>query len=380
MGSACACTAVTGTKGEAVTFTRASSGTCLKGSTTTGISNGDMVACSSDQPRVMYGGDGTGPLGLLVEDTRTNLVLRSQELENAAWADFAAPSAPTITANAATAPDNTATAERFQIPATAAAEASGRFNTVSIGGAGTNTCSMWVRGNGTSGTVDLVKYNSGAATHDDAACAYVASGWSYCATPFANGTASTFACYFGNLGAFTGVARGAADVFIWGLQGEAGATPSSYIATAGVGVGRAIEVPYFAASSYPNGSLAATLVGKGFAAGVGEVTWLSLSVTAAYDRLLLFDASANRGRLYAAGGTNALVVGVGPAANVPTRAAGDWAGTAANVYYGGSSGAASIAAPNTQNRLYLGNYNGGFGFANGVIKDVCLDPSPSRCR
>ena len=43
MGEACSCVDVTGTKGEALTFTRASTATCVKGSPTTGIANGDLV-------------------------------------------------------------------------------------------------------------------------------------------------------------------------------------------------------------------------------------------------------------------------------------------------------------------------------------------------
>ena len=87
MGAPCACTTPTGAKGEALTFTRASNGTCTKtttgGLTTTGIANGDLVVCSSNQPRVEY--DSQGVLGLLVDSAGTNSVLRSQEVNNAAW-------------------------------------------------------------------------------------------------------------------------------------------------------------------------------------------------------------------------------------------------------------------------------------------------------
>jgi hypothetical protein len=53
MGTACACTTPTGAKGEALTFTRAGDATCSKqGLATTGIANGDLVACTGNQPRV----------------------------------------------------------------------------------------------------------------------------------------------------------------------------------------------------------------------------------------------------------------------------------------------------------------------------------------
>ena len=67
MTDECTCASPTGTKGETLTFTRASAGFCTKGNEWTGIDNGDLVSCSTDQPRVMRGGDGTGAKGLLVE-------------------------------------------------------------------------------------------------------------------------------------------------------------------------------------------------------------------------------------------------------------------------------------------------------------------------
>ncbi|MFT3866836.1 MAG: hypothetical protein QM729_21445 [Solirubrobacterales bacterium] len=104
MGSECACTTPTGAKGETMTFTRASAATCTKGTNglrTTGIANGDLVQCTTNQPRVER--DANGVLGLLVESSRTNVLLRSEELDNAAWTASGA----TVTANTQTAPDGT---------------------------------------------------------------------------------------------------------------------------------------------------------------------------------------------------------------------------------------------------------------------------------
>jgi hypothetical protein len=58
---------------------------------------------TSDTPRVVPG------RGLLVEGARTNLVLRSQEFDNAAWTK----SSVTVTANDAIAPDGTLTADKL---------------------------------------------------------------------------------------------------------------------------------------------------------------------------------------------------------------------------------------------------------------------------
>jgi hypothetical protein len=81
-------------------FTRASVGTAVD-------SAGKFVTFGSGVPRIT-------DLGLLVEESRTNLLLWSQAFDNAAWAaNFAGTgSAPVVTANAALAPDGTMTADQ----------------------------------------------------------------------------------------------------------------------------------------------------------------------------------------------------------------------------------------------------------------------------
>src|SRR5688500_13085954 len=98
--------ALTGTRGEALTFSRAGSGMCTKG-------DGTMVLLGNNVPRVQPG-------GLLMEAARTNLMVRSQEFDNAVWTKNAtgAGVAPVVTANYAVAPDGTTSAERVQFSAT----------------------------------------------------------------------------------------------------------------------------------------------------------------------------------------------------------------------------------------------------------------------
>jgi hypothetical protein len=79
--------AVTKNVGPLVSFTRASSATYIDHDPTTGES-----------------------LGLLVEEQRTNLVVRSEEFDNAGWGRSGA-TLPTVTANTSVAPDGTTTAD-----------------------------------------------------------------------------------------------------------------------------------------------------------------------------------------------------------------------------------------------------------------------------
>lgn len=84
-----------------VTFTRASSATYIG-------SDGLIKTAASNEPRFDH--DSAGPcLGLLVEEARTNLLTYSEQFNNAAWTKTES----SVTANAATAPDGTTTANKL---------------------------------------------------------------------------------------------------------------------------------------------------------------------------------------------------------------------------------------------------------------------------
>lgn len=113
--TACACAAdprLTVTSGA--TF-------CVLGNEWTGIQPGDLVECAANRPRWMPGGDGSGALGLQIWRGSTNAVTRSQDFSHADWVTGSfAVAAPTVTANACLAPDNTMTADLVHFPAVAA--------------------------------------------------------------------------------------------------------------------------------------------------------------------------------------------------------------------------------------------------------------------
>lgn len=94
------------------TFTRASTGYALD-------RGGVLRIAAIDTPRIEWTDPVTAGVfdtpTLLLEDARTNLLLRSEEFDNAAWTKTRA----TISANADTAPDGTTTADRLVEDATA---------------------------------------------------------------------------------------------------------------------------------------------------------------------------------------------------------------------------------------------------------------------
>jgi len=210
MGAACACANPTATGGT-VSFTRASSGYCTKGNTLASIANGDLVKCATDQARVMPGGDGTGALGVLVEDDHQNILLQSSAFDDAAWTlEHVVQPVPTVTANAGVAPDGNSTADRIQFPATGAGEDSAIRQDTAAGG--TYSAGVYIKGfGGTSGTVDFCTYDGGA--WQCTACNFVGSAWTRCVHE--NYSANTY-WLLGNAGFRSGNAHVANDVLVWG--------------------------------------------------------------------------------------------------------------------------------------------------------------------
>lgn len=374
MTAPCACTAPTGAKGETLTFSRASSGTCLKGSVSS-IANGDMVTCSTNEPRVMPGGDGTGARGLLVEGARTNLALRSAELCNAAWSDVGTPS---CASDAATGPLGTATMDSITDNDGAAYE--GRSQLIATTSATVHSVSCFVKSStATEASITLVGTGNGAGD-----CTGTATGLSTttstrvsCSSPAAYSaavTAVTVTIRVGDAVGDQGV------LYVEGCQHEvAAAFPSSYIATTSASATRAAEAPTFplaAGTVNTAGSTAGTVINPMVPTSTGGMVTF-----AAANRPLRVDSNAGMG----------FSTRDGP--NEVFRLGGCSAGTACRGYSFWSASTQTIGTPTGETSgtfdgdmmagataIEIGNNAGGGGALQGVIKQVCVDPSPSRCR
>ena len=182
-----------------------------------------------------------GDRGVLIEGARTNLLLRSQEFDNASWTKNGAGTAiaPSVTADAGAAPDGTMTADRVQFSlngGTATADVSDlRQNLATTAVA--HTFSFWIKSFDGSSTYQMLVRDTNGIVNQLA----VTGTWTrYVLT--ATYAATTTALGIGIRGGQTPTNSNTADVLIWGAQLEAGAFPSSYIPTVAASATRAADV------------------------------------------------------------------------------------------------------------------------------------------
>lgn len=231
MGTECACAAVTGSAGETLTFTRASSAACSK-------ADGTVVFCGNNLPRVESVG---GVLGLRVEGAATNVALRSEAFDNAAWVkEGNVVAAPSVTANTTVAPDGTTTADTIDFPAVPSG--SNQISQIKqdvTTASSIATCSFWMKATAP-GDVYIWLYD-GTATNTSSRKTLTTSWARYSVT--SSGASTAWTCHIGaNTWGPAHAAIDAITVHTWGGQIEVGPTASSYIATADSTATRAAEL------------------------------------------------------------------------------------------------------------------------------------------
>ena len=196
-------------------------------------------------PRVEYDASSGNRLGLLVEESRTNLVTYSEDFSG--WTNVNAP----LTPNAVEAPDGTITATKLIADAT---NNQHRRDYVSTYSAGTHTFSVFAKAGeynflelrlaGDGVYVDirdgsLAGASAGITTHYQD----VGNGWKRIAITHSTGANDTARInVIETSGTRTFVGDGTSGIYIWGAQLEEGSFPTSYIKTTGSTATRSADV------------------------------------------------------------------------------------------------------------------------------------------
>ena len=180
-----------------------------------------LESVAANVPRLDY--DGVTCPSILVEAQSTNLLLYSQEFDNAWWKK----NSSTVTANDAVAPDGTTTAEKLALGGVNSARV---FRNSTVTTSNTHVLSIWMKG--TAGEKVSIEAGSGGSS------VTLTANWVRYSVVNTGGETST------NCRVINRAADGddANDVYIWGIQLEEASTPSSYIVTGAASATRNADV------------------------------------------------------------------------------------------------------------------------------------------
>jgi len=226
--------------GVAVTVTRV-------GATATRVNEQGLIEIvAADTPRWDYDPVTKACRGLLVEDTRTNLFLRSEEFDNASWTK----SNVTVTANAAAAPDGALTAERVSPTGAVSsyiaqgfAAVNGLTYTVSVfakADVGSHLIIEMHPANWAVGAVPIFNLANGTVESGPGVIENLGNGWYRCSATGVSIVTGTLYAPFFVANYPTGDAGD--SIYLWGAQVEQTTSALSYIPTTSAAVTRNADV------------------------------------------------------------------------------------------------------------------------------------------
>jgi hypothetical protein len=237
---------LTARKGPTPTFTRASTATFIG-------SNGLIQSAAINTPRFDHDPTTLASRGLLIEESRTNLALRSEDLGDATWGKTQV----TVNTNVSLSPDGLATADKVVENTAnnihrvfrAASAIAGTIYSVSVYAKSDGRRYLYLNAGafGSNSTFDLQDGVVTATQNGSAQIFNIGNGWYRCVTIGTAPTTQSTSFYLqlntttaASDSVYTG--DGSSGIFLWGAQLEVGSFPTSYIPTTTASVVRSADV------------------------------------------------------------------------------------------------------------------------------------------
>ena len=366
----------TGSLDSRITFTRT-------GNTATVInSSGYVVPINADLPRFDYNPLTLACNGLLIEESRTNLITYSSDLTNAAWVTQRA----TISGNATTAPDNTLTADKLVEDTTVTNNHRVYRGSFVLG---TYTFTIFAKAGErstlqidqeTGGGSRFLLTGSGTATATGAntvAITQLANGWYRCTTTFT--TTGIFNIYLslnnGTTNFYTG--NGTSGLFLWGGQLELASFATSYIPTVAATVTRNPDVAVMTSTNFSDWYTATTGAAVVWAipqTAIGTRPLIQFDDTTANEIIVLGGNVANPEMSIVDGGAPQVQIDAGTiVANTAYKLSGAWnTDSCAAAQNGAAAVTDNTATIPTPTQLRIGS--NGTNYASAIIQKVLYYP------
>jgi hypothetical protein len=345
--------------------------------------------------------------GYLSEPQRTNLILRSQEFDNASWSKVGV----TVTANSLAAPDGTVTADT--LAATVVSAYAAQSVTITAGRgvvfscylkAGASTHAMLQLNDGTNlvlvwfnlaaGTVGTQTGGSGTCLFSQAFCENMGRGWFRCSVEVTTATVTSLACGITPCAADAADSANGNSLYAWGAQAEAEQAQnsvSSYIPTVAATVTRNADNYVFPAVAPWFNDQAGTLVfdvvnlpTPAAYYGVAQPLYGGVGDNAFVDTIYINRVGAGTLRTNISGGGTLDRTGVSWAAGGSNKVAAAWAlNDAAMVVNGGAAAVdTSVTLPNAANLVRMSIGGAPWGALSAQAVGACIFRSwqyyPSR--
>ena len=335
-----------------------------------------LVPVAADEPRLT-------DEGILIEREATNLALYSSDRTNAAWYKLET----AVTADAASAPDGTMTADKVVETSTTSVHA-----LLQIGACQAATAYVYsefvkaagrekvrlVENNGTSAYA-IFDLATGEVLEGPGTIEAYANGWFRCSLRFKPGAGqSTFNCQIRLLDSagnqsYTG--DGTSGLFAWGAQIERGNRASSPIATTGTAVTRPTDVAHYSAPSDDSAAILVEAVpGEAMPFETVLADW-----SAQNDRLVLTINSDRRLFAYiSSGGITSDTYLSTAEPDTPVRVAVRWDENGFQFFMNGESFGSAAGAMPVLDQISVGTDNIGGSSLGGTIGRIAtFSPAPS---